>query len=238
MALQTHYNRRPLPWVKGGALLLVATLFFLLNGRSVVVRGASYVSSFFRAADTAFSQEMVALRARIKDLESENERLQRLFNMGSRNTIPADIRLGGDHLFVDTLIIDRGVADGITVGDHVSTDDGIYVGTILETGDRWSKIVPFTQLGRKTIVRAGQNKEITFEITGIGAGEAEARLPIAVAINTGDILWDGSDPSIIAGLADRMERPAASQIQTLYIRPPVSFGALSHVLVHKLGEPQ
>lgn len=233
MILQTHYNRRPLPWVKGGILFIFAMVFFLLNGHSVVIRGIVYIGSFFGGTNAPLSQEIVALRARIHDLEYENERYQKLFDMASRDVIPANIRLGGDYLFADTLIIDRGAADNVSIGDHVSTDEGMYVGTIVETGYRWSKIIPFTQLGRKTIVRGGPNKDMTFEITGIGAGEAEARLPFSIAINAGDILWDGSNPTMITGLVDRTEKPAASQIQTIYVRPSVSFGSLVHVLVHK-----
>src|SRR3989344_2119607 len=171
MTFIMHQNRRSFVWLWRGIFLFILFIFFVFGGRSIVIRGTIKISNFFSFSKNIEQQssKLGALQAKITDLEADREHINELLTKtaSSKKVIPANISLGGGYLFSDSIIIDHGTYDGVELGDIVTTNDGIFVGSVSESGVYWSKIIPFTQLGRKTVIRGGPNKEIIFEINGI-----------------------------------------------------------------------
>ncbi len=238
MVFIIHQNRRFFVWLRWTFLLFFVLIFFILDGPSLIVRGSIMISktfSFSNTENTVSSAKIVALQAKIIDLEIEQERLKALLGNTERfnKIIPANISFSGGYLFSDSIVIDRGEMNGVAINDYVVTQDGIFIGSITRLEAYWSRAIPFTQLGHKTIVRGGQNKEIIFEVSGIGGGEAAVDLPVGMNIKTGDIFWSGEHPNFIIGIVDSIDASPAKQIQTVYFRPPIAFKFLISVNIHK-----
>lgn len=230
-----HQNRQPFFLLRWVFIFLFIILFFALNGQSFIARGFIMISknfSFFQNNNS--SDEITILKAKINDLETEQSRLNILLNTrDAQKIVPARVTISGEYLFADSIIIDRGLKDAVAPGDFVTTSEGMFVGLVTTSETYGSRIIPFTQLGQKTVIRGGKNKEIIFEARGIGGGEASADLPVNIDIKVGDIFWSGEYPDFIIGIIHAIDRSPARQIETVYLKPPIAFKFLTSVYVHK-----
>src|SRR3989344_8701047 len=118
----------------------------------------------------------VLLLERIRDLKYDNDRLRGNLNLSRKIAKQAKVVLGGGYLFADVLILNEGSNAGIKIGDIVFTPENILVGKVVEAGSGWSKVMPISALGEKTILRGGDNKELIFEAEGRGLGEIKGML--------------------------------------------------------------
>jgi len=235
MVFIQHQNRRPILWLRFGILLFFVFLFFIFGGKSLVIKGTIYLQNTLSfSKDISTPEQTAMLKAKIADLEKERDNLNILIgNTYNKNIVPANVSLGGGYLFSDSIIVDRGANSGVAIDDYVTTIDGMFVGKVISVGANWSSIVPFTRLGQKTVIRGGQNKEIVFEVSGIGGGETSADLPGSLDIKIGDIFWSGEYPDFIIGIVNGIDSSQAKQIQTVYFGPPVALKFLTFVNIHK-----
>lgn len=226
-------NRHPFLWLRWLLPLLIVLIF---GGRFFIMRGIIIASKSFPSAHNVAlsSSERSAFQAKIADLEAERNHLYALLQNKDplKKILFANVQLGGGYIFSDSLIIDKGVSDDVAVGDFVTTDDGLLVGSVIDRGPHWSAVASFTQLGRKVVVRGGGSKQIVFEMNGIGGGEAEVDLPISLDIKVGDVYWSGEHSDYIVGVVDHIDRSPTSQIQTVYMKPPISLIFLTRVVIH------
>lgn len=236
MTFISHQNRRPFIWLRWSLLVFFVLIFFILGGSSLIVRGALLVSKITSFSNSTVPLEQIAaLQAKIADLEAERDHLSAL--LGDRGTLqkttPAHVSLSGGYLFADSIVIDKGTNDGVVINDYVTTVDGMFVGPVVDAKSSWSRVAPFTQLGRKTVIRGGKNKEIIFEVNGIGGSEAEVDLPVSTDVKVGDVFWSGEYPDLVIGVVDRIDQSPARQIKTVSFRPPFAFKFLTIVDLHK-----
>lgn len=230
-------NRHVFFWLRVGIIAFALFVFFIFGGKSLVARGFSSVMRFILPErKVSLPYYVSALEAKIKDLELNQARLQSVIGQaGSQKRFLADAKVifGGGYLFSDTITIDRGIESGIAKGDFVGTEDGILFGVIADTGTWWSRVAPFTQLGKKTMVRGGALKDIVFEVNGVGGGEMQAELPVSINLKVGDVIWSGDFVDRIVGMVERLDQSPASQVQNMIMRQPRALQSLIQVQVFK-----
>lgn len=162
----------------------VASLFrplreHVLDGFSYIVRGLGRLS---RQTDSAaFEHERVRLLQEIasrEELGRENELLRLallLKSEGARHPTPAAVigflREGRE----EYLLLNRGAADGVAVGDVVVSRDQIFVGTITSVAPRKSHVSLVTSPSRSTdvslagttiraIAKGNNNRELIIDL--------------------------------------------------------------------------
>ncbi|HEY4497578.1 MAG TPA: rod shape-determining protein MreC [Candidatus Paceibacterota bacterium] len=159
-----------------------------------------------------------------------------LIQKEDNNDIPDDVVLASvllnpGFVFSDTMLLAAGVEQRVRQGDIVASLDGVAIGTVVSVQNTWSKTELLSRLGNVVVLRAGSEKEITFEARGIGGGELRVDLPSALELRAGDIIWLGSNPAYIAGFIDTVDRAPGRQLQHLIIRVPVAPERLHRVLI-------
>ena len=189
-----------------------------------------------RAIRTPFPQEdtevVRMLQAKISDLETELEMLQRVPHKDiSNNMIWASVQMGPGFVFSDSIIIAAGTDRGIQQGDIAISPEGIVLGLTDQVGAGWSKVALLSRLGNTVTLRAGNAKEIVFEARGIGGGELYVEFPSEISLYVGDPVWLGSNGEYIAGLIDAVDNAPGRQIQRITIRVPISAKRLHHAIV-------
>lgn len=231
---QSFSSHRFTWWIRLGVLCLLGWIFFIFNGGHFIRQSVVAVASLISRRSVSESQELSVLKAKVRDVEEENQMLKSV--LAGRMVLPrplvvATVRFGGGYLFLDTLFIDRGSSDGIALHNAALSDDGLVVGTVDDVGDSWSRILPFSKLGVKTVVRGGQKKDVIFELTGIGGGEMRADVPTAIRIKTGDILWWGENPAFAVGVVDRVNSAQTRQIGQVFVRQTRSLFSFIYLFI-------
>jgi len=208
--------------IKSAAITaFIFSIFFLQIDRAInkmLVWSSSFIYS---EADSASDPASILLIKHIADLEQELARTNKFLSnvaQSKQQFIEASVALYPGYLFADTMLINRGVESGIADGDIVVNEWHYGVGKITQSGNGWSKIKLFSQIGERVILRAGKSKELVFEAVGIGGGELSIELPVSVPIQIGDIAWLGENPAVSAGIIDRIYRPKSRQIATVIVK--------------------
>ncbi len=216
-------------------LVAAVIFFFFIRGPFWLERGISIVWNMFPVQRAAQDDDVVvALRARLQDLQAQDQKLENLLASTAhtqKNLVPAQIRLGSGYLFIDTLMLDKGTESGIAIGNPVIAEDATALGSIVEAGSGWSKAALHSRLGNKVILRSGQGKNTVFEAVGIGGGELEAELPVSVPFAVGDTVWWGEHPEYVVGIVDRLDHAPERQIQSVVIRSPRSIRSILNAVV-------
>ncbi|MBI2023353.1 hypothetical protein HYT01_02195 [Candidatus Giovannonibacteria bacterium] len=220
--------------------VISGVLVFFTPVRRAFEGGAVRVSDSILPERTqkADSENSLLLMARISDLTEENERLRGSLRMKNADgsTVPAKVVVGGGFMYSDVLMLDEGSDSGIEEGSLVffgAAQGPEILGKISETGNNWSKAVPFSVVGQKTVLRSGKDKSIVFEAVGVGGGEMRTELPSEVELKVGDIVWWGEGSSYVLGMIGRAESHSGSQLREFYIKIPVSLGNLREVMISR-----
>lgn len=154
-------------------------------------------------------------------------------NQNGSDEKTANIILGNEYLFSDTLIIDQGNSDNINIGEAVIAENFIAIGIIEKVGNDWARIRPFSQLDFKTTARAGIEKSSVLEISGIGGGEMKAIVPFEFPIQAGDAIWWGENPDYIIGLVNSVSQQEGNNLKEIFINAPLSLHSLANVTIDR-----
>jgi cell shape-determining protein MreC len=221
--------------------LLLFFVFMWIGGGRLIVTLLAKISAVMPhyIVSPKVSDEVAMFRARIADMERERDLLNSTRGLDT-NTIVAYVRIAPGFFFGDTLVIDQGAAAGVSVGDTVTTEDGIALGTIERVDTAWSSVLLLSRPGSKTTFRlslsenastSAPTKNILTEAEGVGGGEFRIDMPVSLSIEVGSVVWWGEHPNYPVGVVDRIDQSPARQMQSVFIRLPVSLSALSRVLV-------
>lgn len=237
MIFPLHKKKKQNKAVRAISIFALLVLIFILIKSGIAGGPVAFAVSKFalpRAVrGEANVREALLLESRLLALERENKDLKTALGEKIKIEIPSKIKLGGGYLFSDILLLDDGVDAGLEAGDIVLAPGKIFVGKISETGANWSKVEPVGRLGGKIALRAGKDKEITFEALGAGRGELLAQFPKDTPVVLGDIVWLGEDPEYSVGLVSGIRKSEGREIQDVRIISPLPLGSLAEVAVLK-----
>ena len=208
----------------------------------------SFASNFFRTSrdlrsenETLHAQllEQTQLKAETTRLRMENTSLLNLLHYTSStlNKISAQVIGVGTESTVQSLIIDRGLNDGVTIGDPIIAEGGILIGTVWKTQEKESIIELITD-NQSRIGTSILNKDRSIGIaTGSHGLSVEVEMiPQDEVITEGDIaITSGIEKSIprglIIGTVLSIKKEASEPFQTARLQLPIELNKLSWVAV-------
>lgn len=185
--------------------------------------------------------ETLSLKAKIDNLESENDFLRRAARISQKFDYPI-IYAGIFNLNLVpagyNVLLNKGVRDGISEGDVVVTTEGILVGKIQKVMQNFSRVLFISDFEFKVTV-----KVINSETTGIARGVLNKGMLLDfivqgdeikekdVLISTGNDLFP---PGLIVGSVDSIEDNETQMFKNVRVRPAVNDVRLGRVLVVKV----
>jgi rod shape-determining protein MreC len=176
----------------------------------------------------------------VAETEAENLRLRTLIEM--RDTIPTYRVLGADVIGVGiapaarVIRIDRGMDDGLKVGDAVIAGSGL-VGRVSGVLSGYAEITLIVD-GRSSVDIVTETHRSRGIVRGTGVDDAciIEYLFRSVEVSVGEKvvtsgLGGGFPPGLLVGTISRVTAPEVGVFQEVELRPAVSFASLEEVLV-------
>ena len=205
---------------------------------------------------TAARTEIDDLQARVNELERENEELreieseyrllQSLFNRASQapniKRIIATVIGRDPSASVQSLLIDRGKADGVQVGKPVESARGL-VGQVFRTTNDAAQVILISDAASSIPVRLGSSRATgLLRGGGLGAPMVIDWIDLKHEIEVGEVVLTsglgGKFPQdMIVGRVSEVDRSEADLFQRAFVQPAVDFSALEMVFVITNFEP-
>lgn len=181
------------------------------------------------------------LRARVDNLEDENEFLRRAARVSQRLDYP--VVYGGifNLNFAPTgynVLLNKGAKDGISEGDVVVNNEGVLVGKVQKVMDNFSRILFVSDPEFKVTT-----KVVGSATSGIARGALNGGMYLDFVVQADEIkeedvlITTGNDlfpPALIIGSVDHVEVNATQMFKKIRIRPAVHDVKLGRVLVIKI----
>ncbi len=184
---------------------------------------------------------MLSLRAKVDDLENENEFLRHAARV-SQKLDYAVVYAGVFNLNLTStgynVLINKGIQDGISEGDIVITAEGVLVGKIDKVMPNFSRVLFVTDPEFKITA-----KVMSSGTSGIGRGALNEGMYLDFVSQEDEIkeedllISTGSDhfpPALIVGSVEHVEVNLSEVFKKVRIRPAVKGVKLSKVLVVKM----
>lgn len=164
-------------------------------------------------------------------LEEENTRLKAMLNRAlSEEPILAFVRARPPHTPYDTLILDAGESEGVSVGALVVSRDSVVLGTISKVSEHNAQALLFSAPDRESLVVIGPARTEATAI-GRGGGNFEALIPRGVEVSVGDaVVMPAQTPRTFALVEEIIVRPTDAQQRVLF-KNPINIFELSMVSV-------
>jgi rod shape-determining protein MreC len=190
------------------------------------------------------SAEVLRLKARVNELERENQELKQL--LGYRDEkgiqyIPARVVFRSPDRWTNRVVINRGAKDGVLPKMPIITDQGL-IGRVESVTDDMADIQLLTDAGKGpgigATIQNGQD-----EITGIIEGYDETRkclimnkIPAGAKPKKGEIvvtsrLSDVFTGGILIGTVEEVKTGESGVDQQVWVKPAASFERLDYVMV-------
>lgn len=130
----------------------------------------------------------------------------------------------------DSLIIDIGESDGVSVGDKVIADGNVYIGYVFEVYSDTSKVILYSSPGQKVNVLVGENN-IEKGAVGIGGGNFRIEIPREIGVVEGDTIIIPSISPNVFGLVEKVIYKESDSFQTVLFKNLINIGELKWVEV-------
>lgn len=223
--LSSFLNPIAAPFLRFGASLDSAFngIFpFLKTNKALIEENAALKNELAQANGKLFTYALLA---------DENKMLKESFGRtAGESPVLAAVLAKPSHSPYDTLILDAGVREGITVGNIVSAFETVAIGTIMEVSPQTSKAVLFSAPGEKTTVQL-QAAHITRDIVGQGGGMFLFTAPRDISIASGEMLTlPGINQRVVGVITDVKILPDDS-FQTVTAVLPVNIFELERVFI-------
>jgi rod shape-determining protein MreC len=185
--------------------------------------------------------EILSLRAKIDNLETENSFLRRSVRISQkldRQIIYAGIFNLNLSPAGYNVLLNKGAQDGISEGDIVITDEGILVGQIQKVMQNFSRVLFVSDSGFKI-----NAKVLGSDTVGIARGALNDGMYLDFVVQADEIkekdvlITTGNDifpPALIIGSVDYVSVNETQMFKNVRIRPAVKDTQLGKVLVVKI----
>ena len=173
----------------------------------------------------------------LKELKKENEILRKVLNLGLEKEFTLVIsQVIGKEISQDSLIINRGVKDGISKGLPVITEQKVLVGKIGEVYGDFSEVQLISH--KENVFDA---KILDTEIFGLVKGKGNLKLsldliPREKEIKIGDeiittVLGGNFPPGLLIGEIEKIKKSDVSPFQEAEIKPAFDIGDLNLLFI-------
>lgn len=170
----------------------------------------------------------------MQDIQNQNTLLK---NELSYVTHPVDIitaqvlDVSSESLY-NNMIIDEGSLDGIKIGQLVTSQGTIGLGTVASVSSHTATISLFSgpDFSGDVLLKP---ENITVPAIGQGGGSFEIHIPQSISVAKGDMIAFPSNPSITIGIVGSIIFDPRNPFQTVLARTPVNIQQLRFVEVVK-----
>ena len=186
------------------------------------------------------TRERDSLKTRIALVESENATLRRELQFPDRlkwQTVGADVIAKTADVTEQALILNRGAESGIVKGNVVFTEQGIFVGTIIDATDRRSYVRLINdRQSRVGALHATNSKPIGIVEGGYGLGVRLTLIPSEEVVAIGDLI-ETNDVSefmprgLLIGKVASVGRETYEPFQHALIEPAIGLDQVKAVTV-------
>jgi len=211
-----------------------------------VVNGWSLLREIgrLRTENRQLAAEVARLReenASLRESAQEDLRLRALlgFKDPQYHTVAARVTGRDPSHWFDTLLVDRGAADGVRRNDPVVTSEGL-VGHIIEAGGGWSRVLLIMDPRSAVGVLVGKSRDA-------GVAEGQGQLRLLVKYLSRDAAIQPGDPIVTAGVGGiyprglpvgsviGVTRTAGDLFQEARVRPGADLNHLEEMLILTRG---
>jgi len=229
--------RPPMPVFLTSAVSTVASPF--IHVKEKIAASFSGVGDFF-VSKRHMSEEIAALQSENDTLraatlsclliQNENDSLRSL--MGNRSTRPpgvvATVLLRPPYTPYDSLFLDVGSENGVSVGDTVVVDGSIVLGEITEVFGHTSRAELFSSPGKETLVSVGSS-HLSLSAVGEGGGAFSIRVPRETEVALEDIVSIPSLSGMSIGRIASVDAAPEDAFQVVRFRYAANFATLHFV---------
>jgi len=134
----------------------------------------------------------------------------------------------------DTLVIAEGSRAGIARGQEVFGNGGVPIGVVSSVLTDFSHVTLFSS-PNMTITGFVGKSNISFLITGAGAGALQASIARSANVAVGDIVFVPGPGMLPIGSITRIDDDPSSPSMTLRIMPALNLFSISWVVVRETG---
>lgn len=172
------------------------------------------------------------LQLELEQVKNENAELRKELNYQpiANNSVLAQVIGKPNHSLFNTLVLDVGTNQGIHIGQLVTTQKTLGIGTITQVTNSTATVELFGGPSFSgDMVLMGKN--ITLPATGKGSGNFEIHIPREIAVSENDLLVFPTNPSMVVGVVKSIIFDARDPFQTVLARAPINIQELRFVEV-------
>jgi cell shape-determining protein MreC len=164
-------------------------------------------------------------------LEKENAALKaELGRQGEAKGILAHVVVPPNRSMYDTVILDVGSDDGVTVGQSVYAFGSVALGTISDVSPTSSTVLLYSASGRQTVGTTTASS-IIVTLIGRGGGEYEVRMPRDISFQEGDVITEQSLAVHPLATIQKIVTDPRDPFQRLLAKIPVNLQTMKWVVV-------
>ena len=130
----------------------------------------------------------------------------------------------------DTIILDTGSSDGISIGQTVYAFGSIALGNISDVNENSSTVSLFSSPGRQTSGTTS-GSDLTVTLIGRGDGEYEVRMPRDIVFEQGGVISQQSLSVHPLATIEKIVTDPRDPFQRLLAKAPVNLQTLKWVIV-------
>ncbi len=147
--------------------------------------------------------------------------------------VHATVQAGATNMSEDQILIDKGLDDGVIVGDLITAYEHMPLGLVQTVYQNSSIITLLSAFDKTTNVLIG-DKAVAAEAKGKSLGAFEIKLPKGSGVNVGDsVILKGYSVPLSLGLIKSIESPENSPFEIVRMSLPVNPNSISYVGIIK-----
>ncbi len=220
--------------------LMVSIFSPLWKGENAVAVGFRNLATFFKSKNALIEENQI-LRDKLASNELSNLSLQTvgeaenslLMNFGRTSTnkfVVSSVLVHPPQTPYDSLIIDAGAVDGVSLDAVVSLPEGPKIGTITEVFNKSARVKLYSSNGEKTnavLERFG----VPVTLVGRGGGNFEIALPRDVAVEVGDKIISGNLTPMMMGIVGDVEMKPTDSFKKIMVRSVANIYTMRFVVI-------
>lgn len=183
---------------------------------------------------TTLETQLDAQRASLvalSTLEKENESLKaELGRTPETKGILGRVIVPPNHSIYDTIVIDVGFEEGVTIGQNVYAFGSVALGTVSEVLSHTSTVLLYSASGRETAATT-TGSDLTVTLIGRGGGEYEVRMPRDISFQEGGVISQQSLAVHPLATIQKIVTDPRDPFQRLLAKVPVNLQTMKWVVV-------
>jgi cell shape-determining protein MreC len=132
----------------------------------------------------------------------------------------------------DSMVIDAGSKEGVSLGSEVFMPEGALLGTVTEVHFSTSRVRLFTTSGERTAAVL-ERHGIPVTLEGIGGGNFRIVIPREVEVEVGDRILSADISSRLVGIVGDVKMETTDSFKEVLAKSPMSVFNIHYVLVRQ-----